>query len=60
MRAALRLRGLNGEAKDPQGRITGKSLYRYLKPLVQDEARKQNRDQTPAFYTQADILFRSD
>lgn len=41
------LQGLNGAAKDPEGRVTLKSLYGYLKPRVQDEARRANRDQTP-------------
>lgn len=41
------LRGLAGEAKGPSGTVTAKGLYRYLKPLVQDAARRQNREQTP-------------
>lgn len=41
------LQGLNGAAKDPQGQVTLKSLYGYLKPRVQDEARRGNREQTP-------------
>lgn len=41
------LQGLNGAAKDAQGRVTLQSLYGYLKPRVQDEARRGNRDQTP-------------
>lgn len=32
---------------------TAKSLYEYLKPKVQDEARRQNREQTPTLYTPA-------
>lgn len=43
------LKGLNGSAKDAQGHITAKGLYHYLKPHVQDEARLQNREQTPTF-----------
>ena len=41
------LRGLAGEAKNPSGSVTAQGLYRYLKPLVQDAARRQNREQTP-------------
>ncbi len=41
------LQGLNGAAKDAQGQVTLNSLYDYLKPRVQDEARRANRDQTP-------------
>lgn len=39
--------GLNGAAMDAQGRVTVASLYSYLKPKVQDEARRANREQTP-------------
>lgn len=42
------LKGLAGEAKDPLGRVTVKSLHDYLTPKVQNAARRQNRDQTPA------------
>lgn len=41
------LQGLNGAAKDAQGRVTLESLYGYIKPRVQDDARRGNRDQTP-------------
>jgi len=41
------LQGLNGAAKDSQGQVTLQSLYGYLKPRVQDDARRGNRDQTP-------------
>ncbi len=41
------LRGLSGAAKDDDGKVTVKSLSAYLTPNVQDEARRQNRDQTP-------------
>lgn len=41
------LKGLNGGAKDSTGRITAKGLYEYLAPRVQEDARRQNRDQTP-------------
>jgi len=41
------LKGLSGAAQDPSGRVTVKALYDYLLPKVQDEARRQNRDQTP-------------
>jgi len=41
------LKGLNGAAKDSSGAVTTKGLYEYLKPNVQDEASRQNRQQTP-------------
>lgn len=41
------LKGLGGAAKDSSGAVTAKSLYEYLKPNVQDEANRQNREQTP-------------
>lgn len=41
------LKGLSGAAKNNSGAVTVKGLYDYLKPLVQDEARRQNREQTP-------------
>ncbi len=41
------LRGLNGAAKDQEGAVTVKSLYEYVLPNVQDEARRANRGQTP-------------
>ncbi len=41
------LRGLNGAAKDADGRVTVSSLYDYVAPNVQDAARRQNRDQQP-------------
>lgn len=41
------LRGLNGAAADPRGRVTLAGLYDYLVPKVRDEARRQNREQTP-------------
>jgi hypothetical protein len=43
------LKGLGGAAQDARGRVTAQNLYRYLKPKVQDEARLQNREQTPQF-----------
>ncbi|TBR17161.1 hypothetical protein EPO15_17565 [bacterium] len=42
------LKGLDGAAKDGKGRVTASGLYDYLAPKVQDEARRQNREQTPA------------
>jgi hypothetical protein len=48
------LRGLGGEAKDASGAVTAKGLYDYLKPHVQDEARRQNREQTPGLFSAAD------
>lgn len=52
------LKGLNGAAKDPRGRVTAKSLYDYLKPKVQDEARRQNREQTPTMHTESNLILR--
>ena len=43
------LRGLNGAAKGDDGTITVQSLYDYLKPNVEDAARRENRDQAPQF-----------
>lgn len=51
------LEGLNGAAKDPNGAITIDSLYRYLKPRVQDAARLQKRNQTPQMVTGANLDF---
>ncbi len=54
------LKGLSGAAKSPSGTVTLQSLYDYLKPLVQDAARRQNRDQTPVLYgaSQERVLLR--
>jgi uncharacterized caspase-like protein len=41
------LKGLNGGTKEPGGRITAQGLYKFLSPEVQNEARRQNRSQTP-------------
>ncbi len=41
------LQGLNGSAKDAQGRVTIRSLYDYVRPKVADQARRSNREQTP-------------
>jgi len=41
------LKGLNGAAMGTGNNITVKSLYDYIVPNVQDEARRSNRDQTP-------------
>jgi hypothetical protein len=43
------LKGLSGAAKDGSGAVTIGGLLNYLKPKVQDEARRQGRDQTPVF-----------
>lgn len=43
------LKGLGGEAKNGAGLVTAKSLFDYLSPNVQDEAHRQNREQTPKF-----------
>ncbi|MFH1724639.1 MAG: caspase family protein [Elusimicrobiota bacterium] len=52
------IKGLQGAAKNAAGQITAKSLYRYIKPKVQDEARLQNREQTPTLHTAGDIVIR--
>ena len=41
------LKGLSGDARDANGNLTPDGLYWYLKPLVQEEAKRQNRSQTP-------------
>lgn len=41
------LKGLSGAAKGATGKVTAQGLYEYLKPGVQDEAHRQNREQTP-------------
>lgn len=41
------LKGLNGGAQGSDGRVTVTGLYRYLKPAIEQEAARENRDQTP-------------
>ncbi|MEQ1919896.1 MAG: ankyrin repeat domain-containing protein [Elusimicrobiota bacterium] len=41
------LKGLGGDARNAGGDLTPDGLYWYLKPLVQEDARRQNRTQTP-------------
>jgi uncharacterized caspase-like protein len=41
------LKGLMGGAMTESGSMTVRSLFDYLSPKVQDEARLQNRSQTP-------------
>lgn len=54
------LQGLNGAAKDAQGRVTLNSLYAYLKPKVESDARQDNREQTPQLQSGgADLVLRS-
>ena len=48
------LKGLNGEARDGTGRVTVGGLFEYLKPRVQDAARRQNREQTPTLQGSGD------
>jgi hypothetical protein len=48
------LKGWSGGAKDASGRVTTKALYDYLKPKVQDAARRQNRDQEPVLHGSRD------
>ena len=52
------LRGLNGEAIDDSGGINAKSLYEYLRPHVQDEARRANREQSPGFLSGSNFRLR--
>ena len=42
------LKGLNGAAAGKDGSVTIRALYDYLRPKVEDAAREQNREQTPA------------
>lgn len=46
------LKGLSGGAKDISGVITEHGLYAYLRPKVQDAARRQNRNQEPILHAQ--------
>lgn len=41
------LKGLNGAARGADGRITVNGLFSYLKPAIEREAARENRDQTP-------------
>jgi hypothetical protein len=52
------LKGLGGAAEDAEGRITAQSLFHYLKPHVQDEARRQNREQTPTARFETNVVLR--
>jgi len=45
------LKGLSGGAKTPR------ALYDYLKPRVQDDARRQNREQSPTLTGSSDAAF---
>ena len=47
------LKGLSGEAADKDGRVSARGLFDYLRPKVQDAARRENRDQTPALHEPA-------
>ncbi|MCR4294897.1 MAG: caspase family protein, partial [Elusimicrobia bacterium] len=47
------LKGLNGAAADGSGKVTVKSLYTYIKPVVEDEANRENRNQTPQLMPEA-------
>lgn len=42
------LKGLMGAAKDKSGRVTAGDLIDYVAPRVGDDARRQNRGQTPS------------
>lgn len=48
------LKGLSGAAKEDSGAVTAQGLHDYLKPKVQDAARRQNRDQEPSLHSQSD------
>lgn len=53
------LKGLNGAAADAQGRVSLEDLFAYLSPKVKDDARRQNRGQTPQLIGSADgVLIR--
>jgi ankyrin repeat protein len=51
------LKGLNGAAGGA-GNVTSGSLYRYLKPKVQDEAQRSNRQQTPQYAGRGEVPLR--
>ncbi|PKN75275.1 MAG: hypothetical protein CVU52_06195 [Deltaproteobacteria bacterium HGW-Deltaproteobacteria-10] len=48
------LKGISGDAKGTAGAVTAKGLYSYLKPKVQDVARRQNRNQDPVLHIKSD------
>ncbi len=48
------LKGIGGDAKDTTGAVTAKGLYSYLRPKVQDAARRQNRNQDPVLHIKDD------
>lgn len=48
------LKGVGGEARNAAGAVTAKGLYSYLKPKVQDAARRQNRSQNPVLHIKGD------
>lgn len=50
------LEGLGGGAKDRSGRVTVRGLYNYLKPLVEDGARRDNREQSPTLRGPKDVV----
>ncbi|OIO06250.1 MAG: hypothetical protein AUJ52_12600 [Elusimicrobia bacterium CG1_02_63_36] len=52
------LKGLQGAAADASGTITATGLYEYLRPKVQEEARLQNREQTPSLFYITDPVLR--
>jgi hypothetical protein len=54
------IKGLAGAARDTSGRVTAQSLYKYFKPKIEDEARLQNREQTPALHSADDVVLRDD
>ncbi|HEY3353935.1 MAG TPA: caspase family protein [Polyangia bacterium] len=54
------LKGLAGAARDQGGRVTARSLHEYLKPRVQDEARRQNREQTPNLHAPQELVIRGE
>ena len=53
------LNGLNGAAADASGHVTLKSLFEYASPKVQDEASRQNREQTPTLHTKTNPVLRA-
>ena len=44
------LKGLNGAARGSKEGVTAQDLYDYLRPQVEDAARRDNRDQSPQLF----------
>lgn len=52
------LKGLSGGAADSKGRVSARDLFDYIDPRVQDEARRQNRQQKPLLRGHQNIVLR--